>query len=390
MGIKSFSKVFKSLGSIKWADLRGKTIAIDAMTEIYRASLGTKSLTTLTDTNGKPTIHINVILSMIINLRENDVGQIWVFDFDRNRDTNEPFHNPAKLLELKKRADRRKKTQQAIDDLESDSSDSEYELVTSSELNKIEQEKNNKLEKLKKRVFVPDEQINDVKLILNLLGVRYVEAPSGYEGEHIASMLNRMGVVHGVYSGDTDVIPYGASHLYRKNIRDKKIYHYSQQDIFEQVKKELKHEVTLNTIIKLGVILGCDMAKKTPRVGPKTIFKKFSSIEYTEEQKHAIKEFEKTPNEQDIIISNEDNTRFSGIEVEQLLEWLVNEKGFSQDRIKKQLSRIIDFNNEPPTAISPADLIKRKKPARVKKQPVKKQPVKKTKKPRKKKVIVFD
>ena len=76
MGIKDFSKIFTYTREVKFADLKNKKIAIDAMTEIWRASLG--AMNKLTDANGNPTIHINVILAIILDLQKNNIKQIWV------------------------------------------------------------------------------------------------------------------------------------------------------------------------------------------------------------------------------------------------------------------------------------------------------------------------
>lgn len=105
MGIKNFSKTFKAVRTVKYKDLKGQTIAIDAMTELYRAALGAKTVATLTDAYGNPTLHISVILSIVTELHRSGVKQIWVFD--HNQDPNADFHNPMKLGELAKRKKRK-------------------------------------------------------------------------------------------------------------------------------------------------------------------------------------------------------------------------------------------------------------------------------------------
>ncbi len=105
MGIKNFSKTFKATRTVKYKDLKGQTIAIDAMTELYRAALGAKTVATLTDASGNPTLHISVLMSIVVDLHRNGVKQIWVFD--HNQDPTADFHNPMKLGELAKRKKRK-------------------------------------------------------------------------------------------------------------------------------------------------------------------------------------------------------------------------------------------------------------------------------------------
>ena len=60
MGIKNFSKTFNPTRIIKNKDLKNMTLAIDAMTELYRASLGAKTVDLLTDDEGNPTLFISM------------------------------------------------------------------------------------------------------------------------------------------------------------------------------------------------------------------------------------------------------------------------------------------------------------------------------------------
>lgn len=298
MGIKNLSKAFKAVRTVKYKDLKGQTIAIDAMTELYRAALGAKTIATLTDASGNPTLHISVILSIVIDLHRNGVKQIWVFD--HNQDPNADFHNPMKLAELAKRKKRKElaieqiKSLADLKDEEPMFSDSEGEepptkedqktaasekedlippvmqeitltqeeethiatltyrqkaqfmLKKTSEAKKqYEQEladynfqksKKDKLNSLEKQTFsVSKDMINDVKFILTCLNIKFIEAPKGFEGEAIASYLTQIGQADAVFSGDTDPIAYGAKVLLRRNPKDKLIYEYTQQDILKQI-----------------------------------------------------------------------------------------------------------------------------------------------------------
>ena len=93
MGIKDFSGTFKHTRTITWRDFKGKTVAIDAMTELYRASLGAKSVKLLTDREGNPTLHLTVILANIIAAQAAGVKLLWCFDHDAKSVDNAVHHN---------------------------------------------------------------------------------------------------------------------------------------------------------------------------------------------------------------------------------------------------------------------------------------------------------
>lgn len=361
MGIKDFSKTFEAVRTVKFKDLKGKTIAIDAMTELYRAALGAKSVSLLTDRYGKSTLHISVILSNILEMQKQKITQIWIFDYDPAHSSSEAFHNPAKLEELEKRKKRKDVANQKLIELQkeqalfSDSDEDEpsksvnqntSKLVDQSASGSIDQKKqhDDQKNKLEKQTFsVSKEMINDVKLILNCLNIKYIEAPKGFEGEQIAAYLSATDQVDGVFSGDTDPIPFGAKYLYRKNPRDKKIYEYTQEDIIRQIKEnnDNEHSPTINDIRKICLILGSDLGgEKTPGVGAKTVLKKFDKIKLTKRQLQGLKAFQKEP-EDDIETQNFDKEAFKDTQHQVLIDWLVNERTFKRSRIQSWFDKVI-------------------------------------------------
>mgnify|MGYP003552375064 CR=1 FL=1 len=409
MGIKNLSKAFKAVKTVKYKDLKGQTIAIDAMTELYRAALGAKTIATLTDASGNPTLHINVILSIVIDLHRNGVKQIWVFD--HNQDPNADFHNPMKLAELGKRKKRKELAIEQIKSLadlkdeepmfsDSDEEESSHKVdhpLTSEEkeekeeltpptmqeitLNpeeevyiatltyrqkaqfmlkktneakkQYEQEladynfqksKKDKINSLEKQTFsVSKDMINDVKFILTCLGIKFMEAPKGFEGEAIASYLTQIGQADAVFSGDTDPIAYGAKVLLRRNPKDKLIYEYTQEDILKQIAEANEEfpKPTLHDFHVVAMALGTDACEKTPGIGPATVLKKLHSIELTKKQIAAMKEIVKVPDMSGVTIYNADKEAFEDCQTDVLIDWLVVEKSFSKTRIKTQIDKAL-------------------------------------------------
>lgn len=354
MGIKDFSKIFNAARQIRWKDYAGQTIAIDAMWQIYNAALGTQSVSTLTDPSGKSTVHINVLFQRILALHAEGVKQIWVFD---HASDSAEFHNPAKALELAKRAERKHKAKTELDkltmadfkndldfgdDQASTQPASQEDLANQTEQQSIDEDRVNSLEK---RVFqASKEMINDVVTLLQLMGIAYTFAPASYEGEEIASYLVKQGLASAVYSGDTDPIAFGSPTLIRLNVRDKKLYEYTHSNILEQIKDandSLHIPPNLKDIRKICVMAGTDFCEKTPRLGPKTILKKFNEISLTDCQKKAIETFSKTDGDLDATgLSIEIFNQTTPLEHEEnIITWLVDQKGFSKTRVEAAIQK---------------------------------------------------
>jgi 5'-3' exonuclease len=373
MGVKDFSKVFKHKRTITLKDYKNKTLAIDAMTELYQASLATKSTHTLTDADGNPTIHLSIILSRVLEMAKYNIKQIWVFD--HNNKNNAEFHNPAKNNELLKRKQRREKAVVKLQDIESKLmevkskelfSDDEEEPVESKPSNKINiqteiQEvpfdddtveskivpsEQNVLESrqvaLQKQIFtLGPNVINEVKLMFNYLGIHYVDAPESFEGEQIAAYLSATNQCDAVLTADSDPIPFGALVLLRRNTRDKKIYEFTQEEIFEQLKEQGIDHPDIDDIRRICVVLGCDYNDRTPGVGPKTVLKKFQKVELTDAQKRGLVEFAKEPID-DIEVHNYNRVPLSSKDdINDFIEWLSVDKSFNKSRLEKKFDFIL-------------------------------------------------
>jgi flap endonuclease-1 len=189
-----------------------------------------------------------------------------------------------------------------------------------------------------------------------------MEAPEGFEGEGVASYLNKTGVVDAVFSGDTDSIAYGAKKLFRRVPIKKAIYEYTYDDIMDQVKEKnddlAKYDIDL--LIKCALIMGTDFCEKTPGIGPKTVFKKIEYIDLTPEQEKAFIEFKKEPDMSKVIKSTE-----SASNKEELINWLVNERQFDKTRITKKLE-FIDYTKLYKKVTKPATRVKENAPEKQK------------------------
>jgi 5'-3' exonuclease len=319
MGIKNLSKVFNPDSILKIDQIVDEELAVDAMNLIYRASLATASVATLTDPQGNPTVHIKTILAQIVALLQRGNTLTFVFD---SREGNQ-----EKTAEVQRRADVRNAATRKL---------AEQKLTLSDVTT----------EKLKKQAFsLPPQHIADIKYILDMLCIRYTTAPPGFEAEAVCSWLTGdIGECSAVLSGDMDVIPFAATKFYRQ-VRGSEIHLYTLDNILKQIAAHKNGEVvlvgakkkrpvgTLTDLRKICVILGSDFAPKTRGVGAMTVLKKWEEIALTPAQLHATKHFSV---EVPAVTFVESRVR----RIDDLTEWLVTVKGFNRAIVTAQLKKI--------------------------------------------------
>mgnify|MGYP001040995731 FL=1 len=272
MGVKDFFKLFAGT-QIKLNQLKGKVVAIDAMTEIYRSLHGIN--THLTGPNGEITTHINLITMTISKFKKAGVSQIYVFD--------SAMPPPLKKAELERRRVARVNNLHAIK--------------------------------------ITPAMINDVRRIIQLLGIPYMIAPNGFDAEHVCAELNKTNRVDYVLSTDADVFLYGGLALLKYEKRSLMLY--TREDFIQQTK------IPDTNIVDAAVHLGTDFNAKTVKIGPATLIKKWPTLEKTPEQQAAADLFNTRPMLGQIVEPRPNH--------EELLQWLES-LAFNRDRMAKLLT----------------------------------------------------
>jgi 5'-3' exonuclease len=349
MGILSFSKIF--LGrEIKFKDLKNLTCAVDASIIAYQSVLGMKNINALTDGDGNPTIHINVVIAKCLNFKKCGINQVWVFDYHEKG-----YVNPSKIFEIEKRKkvkdtsqvklkelyEKKKETQRNEDMFSSDEDEDKNEKVESAA--SIE----TKIHSQEKVGYsINDKIVNDIKFILDCFNISWCESPKGYEAESICAFLTddknqNNAFCDVVWTTDTDAVIYGATQVVRelKVNKKKKLIVYELNVLLEN------NELSMKDLRKIAVIAGCDHCIKTPGIGPKTILKKFKTIELTNEQKTAVKVFEKSYDISKLKWHNFNDAKelhtFNNTDkITKLLDW-IEIKNFNRERIVKQINKVI-------------------------------------------------
>lgn len=348
MGIKGFKKLFAAHRIITYKELKGKRIALDISPMVYRAALGMKSTHSLTNKNGDSTVYLNTVLANLLKFIKAGAKLIACFDYNP-RTTPGWYHNTAKLGEF---LERRKKKTRAINELNeikariatADSDD--IPMFSDDE----DDDKNEKwidiLNSKEKQAFsVTETMFNNIKLMLNLMNIPWIEAPAGFEADCLAARLTHPSVnlADIVFSLDTDPLVFGAKEYIRVVPGEKKLSYYEHKKILDD------NKITHEQLIKIGIVLGCDFYndkenKLFYRIGPRRVIQKIKSGDLdeafeNEEVKVALNHFRSVPDiDVSMIHSYGSMPLGDNAKINQLKDWLVIEQNFNRERISKMLT----------------------------------------------------
>lgn len=285
MGVKQFYQLFDGV-EVSMHELNGKTIAVDAMTEIYRATVGMPKLNTLTDSAGHSTNHINTILTIILKFLKNNIKLIYVFD--------SPISNEYKTIELIRREERKQMATECGNE--------------------------------KQAFRISAANVNDIITLLTLLGIQYTIAPTQYDAEHICAKLNYTGIVDYILTTDADAFMYGGLSILKYEKR--KLINYTREMLKTQLSLKNKIEITDDHLLRIGVCLGTDYCDKTKGLGIKTVVGKCMQTQLTPDQENTIRIFKSDPPVNPIFEPIADRVK--------LLTWLES-KSFNRQRMEKLL-----------------------------------------------------
>ena len=306
-------------------------------------------------------MHISVVLAKILKFEKDNIKQIWCFDYHEHG-----YESPDKELELAKRKAKRDSAKKQLKDAKIklgeinkqspeylfSSDDGDDDIKEEYKINKCDSTEESKLvlvkkinQKEKECFSMNDQIINDCKFILDCLNIIWVTSPKGIEAEHVCAILTNISnidninfKVDAVFSTDADALLYGAKRLIREiKSKGKKVIH--QYDLYDILKN---NKINMDQLIKTALILGTDHAKKTPRIGPKTVLKKLETIELSDEQKKGELIFKKDVDISTLKFHNSEHSDVcqDPLKINKLIDWLVKVKGFNMERVKKQINKV--------------------------------------------------
>lgn len=352
MGVEGLSKLVKPVREVKLQEFKGQTFAIDALVELNRVF---KGQVVLTNKEGEKTHHIHSLLATILKLESYGIKQIWVFDHDVSKEKDAEEHFKYKTETLAKRRAIKEKNKEKLyiaqqnklelenraASLTAEQKDEFDQLFDGIEPNN-EAALNKEINNIQKRIDSPQrKEINDLKYMLDVLGIEWVEAPVTFEGEAIAADLVKMKVANFAFTPDLDALMYGSPYVIKRSGHGKatKYFLYNLDKSIEDL------EIGYEDLIKIGLCLGTDANPNGIKgIGIKTVLSKFDNAADWNSSpfKELCEMFARTYDVGKLDFHNTGKPKFTSDQQNQLIDWLVDVQNFDRDRIKKQFSNALN------------------------------------------------
>jgi len=300
---------------IGWEELRGKSIAIDAMNNLYQflATIRQPDGTPLMDSHGRTTSHLSGVFYRTIRIYENSIKPCYVFD-------GKP--HALKKEEIMRRKELKEGAMEKYEDAKS----------------KGDMEAMKKFASRTSR-FTP-EMIDDAVDVIDAMGIPIVLAPS--EGEMQCSFMAGEGDVYATGSQDYDSLLCG-SPILLKNL--------TMVEKFQPEKILLKETlsnlgITREDLIDLAILIGTDFNPGVKGIGPKKGLKivKDKGMDKFKKDIHNLEElrgiFLKPK------ITKDYKLKWKAPDREKLIEILSEKHEFSERRIDRGVKRLEEAYNK--------------------------------------------
>ncbi|ORD94214.1 FEN1 [Enterospora canceri] len=343
MGIKNLSKLIKkhAPNGIKTRDFKyytGHRIAVDASMCIYQFLISVRSEGANLTWGDSTTSHLNGLFYRTIRWIESGITPVFVFDGEAPA---------AKIHELSKREKRREEASEKLKEA-------------------LEEKDSEKILKYKKMNMKMDKtHIEDAQILLDLLKIPYITAPS--EAEAFCAWMCKEGFVDGVATEDMDTLCFGAPCLLRNFNSSKSKKMQIDEFNLNAILKEL--DFKQEQFIDLCILLGCDYSSTLKGIGQKKAYdliEKYKSIEgifeanpelEKENEGFAYKmarsifmELSSTKMNSEVMEDKENKKnveklnnivfRADDINLDDAVTYLVDEKGFDKTRITNGVTKL--------------------------------------------------
>uniref|UniRef100_A0A7C2ZMM1 Flap endonuclease 1 n=1 Tax=Ignisphaera aggregans TaxID=334771 RepID=A0A7C2ZMM1_9CREN len=330
MGV-NLRDIIPSTCRIEIEDLRilaRKIIALDAYNALYQflAAIRQPDGTPLMDSKGRVTSHLSGLFYRTINLLENGIKPVYVFD-------GKPPE--MKQQELEKRRMRKEKAAEMAAKAYSEGMVREAAKYTV------------------QAIHLSDSMVKDAMRLLDAMGIPYVQALG--EGEAQAAYMTKKGLSWATGSQDYDSLLFGAPRLVRnltvsgkRKLPGKDVYVDIKPELIELDKLLKALGITLEQLIDIAILIGTDYNPDgVEGVGPKTalqlvkthgsldkILRIIPSAKFPEDPLK-IREYFLNPPVADI-----DKLEWREPDKTAVIEILVKEHDFSIDRVENALKRL--------------------------------------------------
>ncbi|OYT62932.1 MAG: flap endonuclease-1 [Thermofilum sp. ex4484_15] len=322
---------------ISLSELRNRVIAIDAYNALYQflATIRQPDGTPLMDSQGRITSHLNGLLYRTVNLLEEGIKLVYVFD---------GIPPEIKKVELLRRM---KHKEEALRKYE--------EALKTGDLRaaKMYAQQTSKL---------TEPMVEDAKKLLDLLGIPWVQAPS--EGEAQAAYMAAKGDAWASASQDYDSLLYGTPRLIR-NLTISGRRKLPRRDTYVEISPELialeenlrELGITRSQLIDIAILLGTDYNPEGVKgIGPKKALKLIKELGSLDKALKLLKGAEFPVDPQEIReaflkpkVTDNYSLRWRAPDEEGLVEFLCEEHDFSEERVRNAVRRALKAFKETST-----------------------------------------
>jgi flap endonuclease-1 len=309
-------------------ELSRKILAVDAYNTLYQflAIIRQPDGTPLKDRTGRVTSHLSGLLYRTANLAEKGIRLVFVFD-----------GKPPELKEMEIRRRRQAKEEATI----------RYERALKEGKPQEARMYAQATSQLK------DMMVEDAKRLLGALGIPWLQAPS--EGEAQAAHMAAQGSVWAVASQDHDSLLFGAPRMV-KNLAITGRRKLPRRDAYVEVEPKMielsrvleAHSLTREQLVDVGILIGTDFNPDGVKgIGPKTAMKLIRENGDLENVIAKNPDIIVTP-DLNIIrkiflepeVTSDYQLSWFKPDIEKAVSFLCRERDFSEDRVRKALSKM--------------------------------------------------
>jgi flap endonuclease-1 len=328
MGIKGLTQLLKqqspnSIQTINLYKLSGCRVAVDASLFMYKMLINMRSSdkSYLTSSDGSIVSHIVGIFYKTSNYLALNITPIYVFDGAPPKHKREVIQNRQEKAAHAKLA------------------------MTNTELTG---EQKNNLEK--QSIRLTKQHVDDIKHLLDLMGVSYVQAHG--EAEAYASEMCRQKFVDYVVTEDMDTLAFGCPKMIRTCLDPSIKRGYDFISVIDLTKVLSDLNMSYEQFIEMCILCGCDYCANIPRIGNKTAFNlisKHGSIE------HSLPHIKNVPDDynetykaartlfteyHDTLDMDQLTIHHSSRDLEALYNYLVQSCSMSDQRVQNAIKKI--------------------------------------------------
>ncbi len=313
------------------SDFEGKWIAVDAYNTLYQflSIIRQPDGTPLMDSEGRVTSHLTGLLFRLSNFLDAGIKPVFVFDGippDLKSDTLE------ERRQIKEKAQKEWEEALAEGDIERARIKAQATSVLTSEM------------------------VDTTKKFLGYFGVPHVEAPA--DGEAQASYMAQKKDVWATASQDYDSLLFGTPILIRNMTVSGKRKMPKRREYVTVVPEIVDLDETLSEIglsreqlIDLAILVGTDFNPGIKGIGAKTgkkLILKHETLENVMKEKEI--EIENYQKIRDIFLSpdvtDDYKIEIGRLQDDKIIELLVEDYGFSENRVSSALKKVIDRKKE--------------------------------------------